>query len=137
MTSEPYVLADTSCWIEYFHPKGAGKVKLAMREAILADRLAACGPVTCEIIRGAARSDRARMRQALEGQTYLAQEDGDWQEVGRLLGELHDKGAQPPVLDVLIAVLAKRHAATLWHFGDGHFDVIGRVAGGVFVDLKA
>lgn len=120
-------LVDTSCWIEYFHPEGSGKVKSCLREAIAADRVAVCGPVMCEILRGAPRADKRRIRQAFGGQIQLSQEDADWLEVGRILGELQEKGLQPPILDVLISVIAKRHAAVLWHFGDRHFDSIAGI----------
>jgi predicted nucleic acid-binding protein len=130
------VLVDTSCWIEYFHPKGSRKVKTALREAILEDRVAVCGPVICEIVRGAARADRTRIRKALDGQLRLAQEDADWEDVGRIVGELQQEGLQPPILDALIAAIATRHGVALWHFGDRHFGPIGRMLTLEIVDWK-
>jgi predicted nucleic acid-binding protein len=134
--TESVVLADTSCWIEYLHPNGSREVKSALRDAIAADRAAVCGPVVCEVLRGAGRADQTRIRRAMEGQVHLAQEDGDWLEVGRVLGELQQKGLQPPILDALISVIAARHAVVLWHFGDRHFGPIGRLLDLQLVDLK-
>jgi hypothetical protein len=37
---------------------------------------------------------------------------------------------------VLIAVLARRHAAMLWHFGDRHFAPSGGILGLEVIDLK-
>jgi len=130
------VLADTSCWIEYFHPNGAREVKVKLRDAIALDRVAVCGPVVCEVLRGAGQADRKRIQSALAGQLHLSQEDADWLEVARTLGDLQKKGLQPPILDVLVSVMANRHAATLWHFGDRHFAPIGRILGLEIVDLK-
>lgn len=135
-TSEPAILVDTSCWIEYFHHKGSAKVKSQLRGAIAADRVAVCGPVICEVLRGAPRADRPRMRRAFDGQIHLSQEDSDWRQVEEALAELHGEGLQPPILDVLISIIAKRHATGLWHFGDRHFDPIGQVLGLEGADLK-
>ena len=134
--TESVVLADTSCWIEYFHPTGSPRVKSNLREAIGGDRVAVCGPVLCELLRGAAGADQTRIRSAMDGQIHLAQEDTDWREVGRVLGELQQKGLQPPMLDVLISVIAARHGVALWHFGDGHFGSIGQLLDLDLVDLK-
>lgn len=111
-------------------------MKTALREAILEDRVAVCGPVICEIVRGAARADRTRIRKALDGQLRLAQEDADWEDVGRIVGELQQEGLQPPILDALIAAIATRHGVALWHFGDRHFGPIGRLLTLEIVDLK-
>lgn len=133
---EGAVLPDTSCWIEYLHPNGSAPVKAALREAIAAGLVTVCGPVVCEVLRGTARADQARVRNALEGQTHLSQEDADWREVGRVLTELQPKGLQPPILDVLIAVIAARHAVALWHFGDRHFAPLAKVVDLELRDLR-
>jgi predicted nucleic acid-binding protein len=130
------VLVDTSCWIEYFHPTGSKGVKTVLREAILEDRVAVCGPVICEIVRGAARAERPRVRKALGGQVRLVQEDADWEDVGRVVGELQQQGLQPPILDALIAAIATRHGVALWHFGDRHFGPISRLLALEVVNLK-
>jgi predicted nucleic acid-binding protein len=134
--TESVVLADTSCWIEYFHPSGSRQVKSILREAIGGDRVAVCGPVLCELLRGAARADQTRIRRAMDGQIHLPQQDTDWREVGRVLGELQQKGLQPPILDALISVIAARHGVALWHFSDGHFGPIGQLLDLELVDLK-
>jgi predicted nucleic acid-binding protein len=135
--SERLVLVDSSCWIEYFHPRGSSEVKSVLREAIANDRVAVCGPVVCEVLRGAPMGEGRRLRQALESLAYLSQQDSDWSEVARILGELQSQGLQPPILDALISIVAKRCAGALWHFGDRHFGPIGRILRLDCVDLKA
>lgn len=93
--------------------------------------------MVCEVLRGAAQADKTWIREAFEGQIHLSQEGSDWLDVGQLLGELQRKGLQPPILDVLISVIAKRNAAGLWHFGDRHFGPIGQLLELELVDLKA
>lgn len=111
-------------------------MKSELRDAIAADRVAVCGPVVCEVLRGASHADKKRIGRAFEGQLHLAQDDSDWLDVGRVLGELQREGLQPPIMDVLIAVIASRHTATVWHFGDSHFGSIAKHLAVEIVDLK-
>jgi predicted nucleic acid-binding protein len=45
----------------------------------------------------------------------------------KLWALLKGQGRQPPILDMLVAVVSHRSGATLWHFGDHHFRAIKKV----------
>ncbi|MDA2927147.1 PIN domain-containing protein [Acidobacteria bacterium AH-259-G07] len=134
--NEPLILADTSCWVEYFHPQGSEKAKRLLMKIIEEDRAAICGPVICEVLRGATQSEVKRLRQVFSGVHYLAQQDEEWKHVEELALKLQRRGSQPPLLDLLIAAIAWRHNATLSHFGDKHFEAICRILPVRVVNLK-
>ena len=54
------ILADTSCWIEYFRPSGDEVVRAQLLRW-LTDSLAICGPVRAEVLRGARKAEVAKI----------------------------------------------------------------------------
>ncbi|HEV8131728.1 MAG TPA: PIN domain-containing protein [Acidobacteriota bacterium] len=131
------ILVDTSCWIDYFHPKGLAHVRVALNAEIEEDRVATCGPVICEVLRGARESDEKKLSLVFSGLHYLTQTDRDWREVRGLQNKLKQQGFQPPLVDLLIAVIAHRHQAQFFHLGDRHFEVIRKVLPLQTIDLKS
>lgn len=102
-------------------------MRKVLLDLIEADRVALCGPVRCEVIRGAPRTQVNRIQRVFTGVHYLTQQDEDWKRVETAALKLHGEGHQPPLLDVLIAAVAYRCNAILCHFGDRHFQTIQKV----------
>lgn len=118
------ILVDTSCWIEYFHPEGDSRVKQKLSAEIAKGTVATCGPVLCELFRGVAIEEAKRLRLVFSGLLNLPTLDEDWFRIQDLSVQLKAQGFQPPILDMLVAVISHRSGATLWHFSDRHFQVI-------------
>jgi hypothetical protein len=131
------ILVDTSCWIDYFHPRGQANVRSLLTGELEEDHVATCGAVICEVLRGASASDVRTFRLVFSGLHYLSQKDQDWRDVEDLEIKLKERGLQPPLLDLLIAVIAYRHEAALFHLGDRHFEAIRKVLPVKIIDLKS
>lgn len=119
------ILADTSCWIEYFRPSGDEVVRAQLLRW-LTDSLAICGPVRAEVLRGARKAEVAKIVSAFAALPYLSSVDGDWLTAEQKARSLADKGDNVPLLDVFIAAIALRHDAVLAH-KDAHFQTIAQV----------
>ena len=119
------ILADTSCWIEYFRPSGDEAVRSQLLRW-MADGLAVCGPVRAEVLRGARKAEAPKIVHAFTALPYLASVDGDWLTAEQNARSLADKGDNVPLLDLLIATIAFRHGAVLAH-KDAHFQTIAQV----------
>ena len=119
------ILADTSCWIEYFRPSGDEVVRAQLLRW-LTDSLAICGPVRAEVLRGARKAEVAKIVSAFAALPYLSSVDGDWLTAEQKTRSLADKGDNVPLLDVFIAAIAIRHDAVLAH-KDAHFQTIAQV----------
>lgn len=131
------ILVDTSCWIDYFHPQGSAQLKRLLSAEIEEDHVATCGAVICEVLRGARQADEKRLRLVFSGLHYLPQTDNDWKEVQEAQRKLKQTGFQPPLMDLLIAVIAHRSKTELFHLGDQHFEHIQKVFPLKSVDVKS
>ena len=113
------ILPDTSCWIEFFRPRGETAVRERMRRWLAADRLAVCGPVRAEVLRGARRTEASRIADALAALVHLDTLERDWTTVEAAARSMADL-RNVPLLDLLIAAIASRHDVVLAH-RDAHF----------------
>lgn len=120
------VLADTSCWIEFFRPRGDVQVRSQMLRWLAVDALVSCGPVRAEIARGVRQSEAPRVTAAFEALPHLQAEDADWHAVETRVRQLAAAGRTVPLLDLYVAVLAHRNEAVLAH-KDAHFRAIAEV----------
>ncbi len=114
------ILPDTSCWIEYFRPRGEAAVRDQMQEWLAADSIAVCGPVRAEVLRGARRTEASRIADALAALAHLDTIERDWTTVEAAARSMADVGRHLPLLDLLIAAIACRHDVILAH-RDAHF----------------
>ena len=120
------ILPDTSCWIEFFRPGGDQAIRSETLRWLKEDRLAVCGPVRAEILRGARKTEAARIADLLGALAHLDSEERDWLTVATHARALADSGHTVPLLDLLIAAIAQRHGVILAH-RDAHFRAIARV----------
>ncbi len=114
------ILPDTSCWIEFLRPRGEAAVREQMQRWLAADRLAVCGPVRAEVLRGARRAEAPRVADALAALVHLDTLERDWTTVEAAARSMADFGHTVPLLDLLIAAIACRHDVILAH-RDAHF----------------
>lgn len=120
------ILPDTSCWIEFFRPRGDEAVRLQLLNWLGADYLAVCSPVRVEVLRGARKMEAPQIVDAFSGLRHLESKEDDWLTVEQKIRTLADDGHNVPLLDLLIAVVAYRHGAVLAH-KDAHFHTIAQV----------
>jgi len=120
------ILPDTSCWIEFFRPRGDDAVRAQMLNWLGADCLAICGPVRAEVLRGARTGEVSKIADAFAALPHLEPIEEDWSTVEQKVKSLADDGHNLPLLDLLIAALACRCGATLAH-KDTHFQIISQV----------
>ena len=120
------ILPDTSCWIDFFRPQGEVVVRAQMQRWLESGRLAVCGPVRAEVLRGARRKEAPRLADAFAALTHLDAQERDWEAVETGARALADGGHTVPLLDLLITAIARRHAVILAH-RDAHFRAIEEV----------
>ncbi len=120
------ILPDTSCWIEFFRPRGDEAIRSQLLNWLAADCLAVCAPVRVEILRGAGKAEVPHIVEAFAVLPYLESVDEDWIAVEQKIRTLADKGCTVPLLDLLIAVIVHRHGAVLAH-RDAHFQMVEQV----------
>jgi predicted nucleic acid-binding protein len=106
------ILVDTSAWIAFFRTRGP--TASLVDDALATNEAALCGPVETELRRGLLDAkERKLVLSALSGCHQLAQPDELWSEAGELGFLLRRRGVTPKTLDLLIAVHALGHSATL------------------------
>jgi predicted nucleic acid-binding protein len=106
------ILVDTSAWIDFF--RGRAPMADAVDEAIAANEAALCGPIETEIRRGLLNArDRKAVMPLLEACHFLASPSSLWADAGDLGFVLRRRGVTPKTLDLLIALHALEHGATL------------------------
>jgi predicted nucleic acid-binding protein len=127
------ILVDTSAWIEFF--RGRDPWASAVDEALATNEAALCGPIEAELRRGfAGERERRKVLPLLEGCHVLVQPEALWSEAGDLGFALRRRGVTPKTVDLLIAVYALSHSASLLTL-DKDFRVMQRAGVGLHLTL--
>jgi predicted nucleic acid-binding protein len=106
------ILIDTSAWIDFF--RGNDPVASAVDAALTHNEAAWCGPVEAELRRGLVNQrERRKVLPLLEACHRLSQPDQLWTEAGDLGFALRKRGVTAKTLDLLIAIYALSHSASL------------------------
>jgi predicted nucleic acid-binding protein len=117
------VLVDTSVWIEFFNRPGSehhGRVA----ELLEMDRVATCGVVVAELIRGCRTAgERDDVEGALEGLLFIEVQRSDWAQVGRDLFDLRRRGKTIALSDAAVAQAARKAACSVYSL-DADFDAV-------------
>src|SRR5262245_63338011 len=85
------ICVDTSVWVAAFR-RGAGAEARQLRELLDEDQVALAVPVKLEILSGASRSDRQRLRQVLSGLPALVPDDQTWLRIDQWIDRAGDAG---------------------------------------------
>jgi predicted nucleic acid-binding protein len=122
------VLVDSSVWIEASRRDGLLEVKVAL-ECLLGEYEAGlCPPVWLEVLGGARRQERMRLKKYLEILPFLAMHPDGWKDALALSWRLRDGGETIPWNDILIGAIALREGCRVYAV-DGHFDAMAEMAG--------
>ena len=113
------VLADTSAWIDYFR-RGQGKMAVLLDQLLTEDRVALCGIVEMELLRGILPSERKKMESVLKALRFVETLREDFIMAGNQLNRLKEQGITIPATDALIWAVCQRKGLSLLTL-DEHF----------------
>lgn len=128
------VLPDTSIWITFLRPGGAG---LTVELSGMLDRVEVlvCGPVLAELIAGAQPTDREVLATTLAALPWADLERSDWRAVGEAAASLRERGQQIPLTDIEIGIAARAADAELWT-ADRDFERLAAILDGLRLRLE-
>ncbi len=123
-------LVDTSAWIDFYHPKGDSGVKRQIARAIEQSAVVIVAPVIAELLAGTRTDEETQaLREGLRGLQLLPLGWEEAEAAGRLARELGRAGRRAPIVDLLIAAVARHHGCEVWHAGDEHYAAVGAAGG--------
>jgi len=119
------IFVDTSVWITAFR-NAASKEAQQLSVLLDADEAALSIPVFLEVLAGASKSERAKLRHALTAVPLFYPTDQTWQRAERWIDTAGDSGEHFGFADVLIGAIAAEHGGRLWSL-DTDFERMARL----------
>lgn len=107
------IVVDTSAWVSAFRDASAPEANV-LRALLDADEVALAVPVRVELLAGASKADRPRLRRALSALPALYPTEETWPLIDRWLDIAGDAGERFGLGDLLIAALARESGSLLW-----------------------
>lgn len=124
------IVVDTSVWVRALR-SGTSEEAAVIRSLLDEDLLALAVPVRVELLSGASKADRPRLRRAMSALPVLYPDDETWRTIDGWIDTAGSAGERFGLGDYLIAAIARNSGSLLWSL-DGDFDRMSRLG---FVDL--
>jgi predicted nucleic acid-binding protein len=119
------IVVDTSVWIDAFREAASSRAE-TLRALLDDDEVALAVPVRLELLSGASRTDRVRLRRVLSALPVLYPTDDTWRVIDAWLDKAGDAGQRFGFGDLLIAALAHETGSLLWSL-DADFSRMARL----------
>ena len=124
------ICVDTSVWVAAFRRADSAEAH-HLSELLDSEEVGLPAPVRVEILVGASRRDRPRLRRLLSALAVLYPDTATWGRIDRWIDQAGDAGERFGASDLLIAAVTAQRGASLWSL-DGDFDRMARLR---FIDL--
>jgi len=107
------IVVDTSVWIAALRLATSSEAR-HLETLLDTDQVALAAPVRIEILSGASRSDRPRLRRALSALPVFFPGESTWALVEKWVDRGGDAGQRFGVADLLIGAIAAERGASVW-----------------------
>lgn len=119
------IFVDTSVWVAAFRKRESPEA-VELTSLLDADRVALAMPVRIELLSGASKNDRARLRRILSAlPTYLPSKE-TWTTLDRWVDTATDAGQRLGMADLLVAAVAAENGGAIWS-PDSDFGCMARL----------
>ena len=107
------IVVDTSVWVSALRDAANSHAKV-LGQLLDADEVGLAVPVRIELLSGASRHDRPRLRRALSALPLLCPTDDTWAIIDRWADRAGEAGERFGLGDLLIGAIAADAGALLW-----------------------